>query len=297
MNMLKITAYKIAWFFLVILLVGGAGNTLLAQELGQETEMTSVEVIDDSGKFVIGLYFGGWTLNPIIGGFEEDLSDELGEQIREEIIDEIKLLNPFIQATDYSNNFSFDSSGPSYGLELRYYPKGRFGSFSLGLSLDKLGMKISGVGSVRQNFDDSTYAEANGSGEIILNPVFTTLSVRWDFMPRWRVSPYYSMGLGVAVLGKEKRSGDAIDYDKTDSVSWEYAGVYNWAAGSYNVAGADQLSLKEIEAEGDFNIPNILPLLLINLGVRAEIMPFLVLRGELGFYDGIAFRLGVSGRF
>ncbi len=278
-------------------MLGVTGNALLAQELEQETEMTSVAVIDDSGKFVIGLYYGGWTLNPIIGSFEADLSDELGEQIREEIIEEIKLLNPFIQATDYSNSFSFDSSGPSYGLEFRYYPQGRFGSFSLGLSMDKLGMKISGVGSVRQNFDDNTYAEANGSGEVILNPLFTTLSVRWDFMPRWRVSPYYSMGLGLAVLGKEKRSGDAINYDKTDSVSWEYEGVYHWAAGSYKVAGADQLSLREVEEESDFNIPNILPLFLVNLGVRADIMPFLVLRGEVGFYDGIAFRLGVSGRF
>jgi hypothetical protein len=295
--MLKTTAYKIGWTFLAILLLGVYTNPLLAQQPEQEAEMTSVAVIDDSGKFVIGLYYGGWTLNILKSAFEEALSDELGEQIREEIIDEIKQLNPFIQPTDFTNEFSFDSSGPSYGLELRYYPQGRFGAFSLGLSVDKLGMKISGVGNVRQNFDDNTYAEADGTGEVILNPVFTTLSFRWDFMPRWRVSPYYSMGLGLAVIGKEKMSGDAINYDKTDSLSWEYEGVYNWVAGRYNVAGADQMSLKEAEEQGDFNVPNILPLLLVNLGVRADILPYLVLRGEVGFYDGIAFRLGVSGRF
>ena len=35
----------------------------------------------------------------------------------------------------------------------------------------------------------------------------------------------------------------------------------------------------------------------VNLGVRAEITPNLLVRAEAGFWDGIAFRLGVSGRF
>lgn len=272
-------------------------GVLMAQQPSQEEQLSSVAIIDESGKFEIGVYYGRWTLNPILSQFEADLGEELGQQIRDAIIDEVRDLNPYIAGTDSVDNFAFDSSGPSYGLEARFYPQGRLGSFSLGLSIDKLTMRISGEGSVSQNFDDGTSAEAGGSGEIVLSPLFTTLSFRWDIMPRWRISPYYSMGLGVAALGGGGASGDVQTSDNGEGLSWEYAGTYTWAAGDYTVSGSDQLTIKEAEEEGDFNIPGILPLIAINLGVRAEITPNLLLRAEAGFWDGIAFRFGVSGRF
>jgi hypothetical protein len=105
------------------------------------------------------------------------------------------------------------------------------------------------------------------------------------------------MGLGLASLGGGSSSGDAQASDNDDGLSWEYEGTYKWAAGDYTVSGSDQLTLQEAEEEGDFNIPGILPLIAINLGVRAEITPNLLVRAEAGFWDGIALRLGVSGRF
>ncbi len=283
----------------MILLFAGAQDAVYGRPFQQDSQPTAVEVTDDSGKFEIGIYYARWTLNPIISSFRDSLNEELGKQIRDDVVDRVlDKYNRFLRPTDFEEDFSFDASGPNYGIEFRYYPQGRLGSFSMGLSLDKIKMRIAGEGSVRQNFDDQTYAEADGSGEIILSPIFTSLSFRWDFMPRWRVTPYYSMGLGLAVVGKEKRSGETVDYDKSDRITWEYEGFYHWVTGPIKLdEGGDQLTLKEAEEEGDFNIPNIFPLIMINFGVRAEIMPYLYLRGEVGFYDGLAVRFGISGRF
>lgn len=294
---MKRTAWKTGLICIALIVIFGSGYGLYGQQAEQDPEISSVMVIDDSGKFEIGLYYGRWTLNPIISQFEEDLAEELGDRIRQEINDELMRLNPFLQPTTYVDDFTFDASGPNYGLEFRFYPQGRLGAFSLGLSFDKVSMRIFGEGKTLQNYDDGTYAEADGTGEIILRPLFTTLSFRWDFMPRWRVSPYYSMGVGLAAIGKVKESGDAINYDKSDHLTWEYDGRYVWIGPDYTISGSGQLTLKEAEEEGDFNIPNILPLLTLNLGVRAEITPNLLLRGEIGFWDGVGFRLGVSGRF
>ncbi len=281
--------------FCLMLLASGIG--LYGQQAEQDQELSSVAVIDDSGKFEIGVYYGRWTLNPLISQFEESLSTELGEQIREEINDELMNLNPFLLPTTYSDQFSFDSSGPNYGLELRFYPQGRLGAFSLGLSIDKVTMRIYGEGNTRQNYDDGSYAEASGTGEVILRPLFTTLSFRWDFVPRWRVTPYFSVAAGMASIGKVKQSGETVDYDRTDNVTWEYEGQYNWVGPDYSISGGGTMTLKEAEEEGDFNIPNILPLISLNFGARAEITPNLLVRAEIGFWDGLGYRLGISGRF
>jgi len=294
---MKRTPWKKGLSCVTLILIMGSGYGLLGQQEDQDPEISSVAVIDDSGKFEIGIYLGRWTLNPIISQFEEDLSEQLGEQIREEINDELLSLNPFLRPTTFTDDFSFDSSGPNYGLEFRFYPQGRLGACSRGRSLDKVSMRIYGEGATVQNYDDGTYAEASGTGEIILRPLFTTLSFRWDFMPRWRVSPYYSMGIGLAAIGKVKESGDTIDYDKSDGLNWEYAGTYNWIGPDYSLSGSGRMTLKEAEEEGEFNIPNILPLVTLNLGARLEITPNLLLRGEIGFWDGLGYRLGISGRF
>jgi hypothetical protein len=241
LRQMKRTAWHTGLIGLALLAIFGSGYGLYGQQAEQDPEISSVSVIDDSGKFEIGVYYGRWTLNPIISQFEEDLAE--------------------------------------------------------GLSFDKVTMRIYGEGNTLQKYDDGTYAEADGSGEVLLRPIFATLSFRWDFVPRWRVSPYYSMGVGLASVGKVKESGDAINYDKTDHLTWEYDGRYVWVGPNYSISGSGRLTLKEAEEEGDFNIPNILPLISLNLGVRAEITPYLLLRGEIGFWDGIGYRLGISGRF
>lgn len=268
-------------FVLIFLLLFSSGY---AQEVEPRTELPELQFSDESGKFEISLHFSMWTIDVIKGAFEDKLNDELGEEIRNEVTKTVRGdYNPGVVLSGSEVDLAFDSGGYNYGMELRYYPKGRDGSFSLGLAFDKARMRLTEQGNVRQNFLDGTFATAEGTAEITLNPWFTTLSVRWDVKPGWIVSPYFIMGLGVAALNGE--------------VNYDYSGEYNTAVGVEPVEGSEQKTIKEAEEDMSVNIPNVLPLLQLNVGVRAEIMRFLSLKVEAGFWDGFLLRVGISGRF
>lgn len=272
---------------MIFIILGAFSMASASQD--PQVEIPEVRVYDDSGKFEIGIYYGRWTVNPIIGALEDPLTEGLGEEIRDAITNELRGLGYPVVPGGYEEEFTFDSGGPNYGIEFRYYPRGRSGSFSLGLAIEKVTMRIEAEGNVRQDYQENTTAQADGTGEIELRPLFTILNFRWDFGPTWRVTPYYVMGLGVAALNMD-------DIDK-NYVSYEYSGSYSGFGQSESVEGGDTLTLQDAEDEGSTNIPNILPLLQIGLGVRATITPNLSLKGEVNFWDGLVYRFGISGRF
>lgn len=279
-------AYMVCVPLTFLLLVQGVYG--LQTEQGTEVPLIFEDGV--SGKIEIAVYYGRWSLNLFKGLFEDDLIDEISEEIQEELINQVRdirvVVPPIPTATKFDQDFAFDSGGPNYGLEIRFYPKGREGVFSLGFSLDKTKMRLTIQGDVRQDFNDGSYAEVKDSlGEITLNPLFTNLNFRWDFKPGWRVTPYFVFGVGVAALNGEVR--------------YDYIGSYRWQAFEQQVGESEIKPIKEAEEEPDvdFNLPNILPLLQLNLGVRVEIIPHLHLRAEAGIWDGFALRAGVGYRF
>ena len=181
------------------------------------------------------------------------------------------------------HNLIFGSSGSVYGFELRFYPGGRYSSFSLGVSIEKTHMSAKVEGPVTVQFNDGSHAEMDAEGNIELNPLFTNLSFRWDIKPSWAITPYFILGLGVAALNGE--------------VSYKYNGTYFWAGGTEDHEDEDSRDIKEAEEDTDFNLPNILPLLQITLGVRAEVIPHLHLRAEAGVWNGIILRAGLAYKF
>ena len=138
-------------------------------------------------------------------------------------------------------------------------------------------------GPLRQDFSNGAYAEVEAEGYIDLSPITTNLSVRWDFAPRWLVSPYLVFGLGVAAL-----KGD---------VGYSYDGLLEWAGPSETLTDSDVKTFQQLEEDIDFNIPNIFVLLQMNLGLRAVIKKHLILNVEAGFWDGIVIRGGLGVRF
>lgn len=255
-----------------------------AQQVEPKAELPELLLSDESGKFEISVHFSMWTIDVIKGAFESRLEEELGDEIRNEITKIVKSdYNPGVVESNGEDDLTFDSGGHNYGLELRYYPKGRDGSFSLGLSIDKAKMRLTDQGNVRQSYQDGTYAVAEGKGEITLNPLFTTLNVRWDIIPDWFVTPFCVVGLGVAAMRGE--------------VKYDASGSYNSTLGTYDVEVSEQKMIKEAEEDMSENIPNILPLLQLNIGARAQITDYLNLKVEVGFWDGFILRFGVSGRF
>jgi hypothetical protein len=258
-------------------------NMTFANQVENETEIPSIVKKQKSGKFEIGFHSSLWTLDFIKSLFESAISNELGGEIKNEMYKEIKETHPDLNQSDYEKDLLFDSGGHNFGLELRYYPNGKDGAFSLGLSFDKARMRFSVEGPVRLNYLNGTYATVDSFTEVILNPLFTSLNFRWDMVPHWRVTPFVILGFGIAAMKGE--------------YYYEYAGIYKWAGVDETIEDSKQQTIKEAEENWDLSIPNILPLLQVNIGVRARIIPNLYVKAETGFWNGFILRAGISGRF
>jgi hypothetical protein len=274
---------KISLIF-VILFSFPLAQSVFAQQEGQEGEPPRL-IFDDgiAGKLEVDVHYGYWTLDVFKGLFEDDINKELSNEIADEITTKVRESGYNIVNVGSDHTLVFGSSGSVYGFELRFYPGGRYSSFSLGVSIEKTHMELTVEGPVSVQFNDGSYAEMDAVANVVLNPLFTNLSFRWDFMPEWRVTPYFVLGLGVAALNGE--------------VSYQYNGTYYWIGGTEQHEDEDTRDIKEAEEDADFNMPNILPLLQLSLGVRAEVIPHLHLKAELGIWDGFILRAGIAYRF
>jgi hypothetical protein len=238
-----------------------------------------------AGKLEIGIHYGPWTLKPISNYFEDELLVEISKEVRKRVNDELSRLYPGVgdYVTGYEDALVFGSSGSNFGVEIRFYPKGKEGSFSLGFSVEKTKIKVKAEGPITQYYEYGVTSTVDGLGYITTNPLTMNLSFRWDINPAWRISPYFVCGFGLATLVGE--------------VNYEWVGTYNWRNLSGQLSGSDTLTFQDVEWEFDENIPNIFYLIQLNLGVRARITPNVYLNAEAGFWDGMLFRAGVFYRF
>ncbi|MGD9347759.1 MAG: hypothetical protein PVH84_17990 [Candidatus Aminicenantes bacterium] len=237
-----------------------------------------------SGKLQIGIHYGPWTLKPFSNYFEDDLLNEISKEIRERVNNAIFGSIPWgDKVTDYDDELDFSTSGHNIGLEIRFYPKGPEGSFSLGLSVERTKIKIKAEGPVNQYYILGASSSVDGLGYITTDPLTVNLSFRWDTSPSWRVSPYFVVGFGLAKLIGE--------------VGYQWTGTYQYQNIIEQTDGSDILTLEEVEWEIEENIPNIFYLFQLNIGVRARITPNFFLNGEIGFWNGMVFRAGVAYGF
>jgi len=281
---MKQKSWKKSSFVFVILIAFVLIQSGFTQQDEQEEELPRL-IFDDgiAGKLEVEVHYGYWTLDLFKGIFEDDLTQSLSDEIAEEIAIEINESGHKIAKAGHNHNLVFGSSGSIFGFELRFYPGGRYSSFSLGVSIEKTHMNVTVEGPVNVQFNDGSYAEMDAVGIVELNPLFTNISFRWDIKPEWAVTPYFVLGLGVAALNGEVR--------------YNYNGTYYWAGGREAHQDEDMRDIKEAEEDTDFNLPNILPLLQINIGVRAEVIPHLHLKAEAGIWDGFILRAGIAYKF
>src|SRR4030042_4215726 len=71
---------------------------------------------------------------------------------------------------------------------------------SIGVSLEKTRIKVMMKGPLTQRYTDGSAATVEGDSVVETNPLTTNLSFRWDFVPSWRVTPYFILGLGIGPL-------------------------------------------------------------------------------------------------
>lgn len=252
------------------------------------------------GSLELSFHYGTWSLNLIRSTVEDGINDALESELRDRILEEIQQDYPGLQETSYSQNIEFDSGGENYGFELRWYPGGSAGSFSLGLSLEKTRMTVtlptvtSEMALQDPQSQQTGSFQGNASGtKFEMNPLSFHLNFRWDIKPSWKVHPYFTIGFGFA-------SGSAVDQG---TVTYSYTGDLNIdGGGTEHYEGSEEKTFKEIEEEleeegEDFFLPGFLPFVQMNFGIKAEFTQNLHLLIDAGVLNGFILRAGLSLRF
>jgi hypothetical protein len=249
------------------------------------------------GHWEFGIHYSRWSLNLVKSLIEDSLSDTVASDLKDKILEDIQADYPSKKETGYSQKIAFDSSGDNFGAEVRFYPGGRHGSFSLGFSVEKSTMKVNlpEVEATLEWEDEITHQtgtfNGNATGEFLLKPLSFHLSVRWDIFPSAGLHPYITLGVGAA-------TGKAID---KATYSFSYTGTLNVPGDPpKEYSGSDSKTLKELkdeqEAKGeDFSIPlHFLPFVQLNLGLKGRLTDDIYLLVDAGVWDGFLLRAGVA---
>ncbi len=236
------------------------------------------------GRLELSVHYSSWTVDPVTSLFEDSLNEELGGAIQDEINEELNKRYPGLVAGPFTSDLSFDSEGANYGIELRYYVRGRAGTFSLGVSLEQTNIKFTMAGTARQEFTNGGLALAEAEAAIETKPFSTNISFRWEMgRPTARVKPYFTIGIGFAPL--------------KGTFSFGYFATYTIGPASETFEDAQSKTFPELSEDLEFEIPDFLLVVQLHFGLKIEIFKGLFIQGEAGFWDGLLLRGGLGYRF
>jgi len=251
------------------------------------------------GHFEFGFHYSQWSIDILRGTIEEGISDALESDLIDEFLEELRKDHPSLIDTDYDQSVSFDSGGDNYGFEIRWYPGGHNGSFSLGLSIEKTTMRVSlpEVSASMTLEEEDTGKSASFQGAVTnaqfeISPLSFHLSFRWDINPSWKVRPYITFGFGAA-------SGTALE-EGTLTATWSGdLNIDGEAPESYS--GSESKTFKELkdemEEEGDdFFLPGFVPFVQLNFGLKAALSENFHILIDAGIWDGFLLRGGIAIR-
>jgi hypothetical protein len=252
------------------------------------------------GRWEFGFHYSRWGLNLVKSLIEDKLNDTVSSNLADKILGDIQADYPWIWKTGYHQNISFDSSGDNYGAEVRYFPAGWYGSFSIGLSVEQSTMKVGfpAVAATMDLIDGDTRATGtftgNANGEFLIKPLSFHLSFRWEIFPTAGIHPYFTIGVGAS-------TANAID---TSKYAYSYTGTLTTPQGHRReYSGSESKTLKELrdeqEAKGEkFDIPtSFLPILQLSVGLRGRLTENLYALVDAGIWDGFLLRGGLAFRF
>ncbi len=250
------------------------------------------------GHFEFNLHYGRWSMNLLRPIIEDMLNEALEEHLKKNFLEDIQADHPELVEKAYSQQVRFDSSGANYGLELRWYPGGENGSFSLGLAVEKTSMKV-GLPEVSAAYElEETLSHqkadfaGRASGEFLIKPLSFHLSFRWDIIPSSPVHPFLTFGVGASGGSALEQSTLSYSYEGTLRVTGKPEEGYS---------GGETKTLQELkserEAEGeDFPLPGFFPFIQLDIGLKARLTRNLHLLVAAGIWDGFLLRGGLSLR-
>ena len=251
------------------------------------------------GYFEFGFHYSQWSLDLIGGMIEEEIGDAFKNDIKDEILEDVREDYPTLVEKSYSQSVSFDSGGDNYGFEVRWYPSGQFGSFSIGLSVEKTEMRVSlpDVTVSMELEEPNTLQEASFSGsaksaQFVIRPTSFHLHFRWDIMPTARLRPYFTFGAGLA-------TGSVLS-KASYSVQWS-GQLQRLGEPLENYSGSESKTLEQLkdeqEAKGeDFFLPSVFPIIQLNFGIKGELSENLFLLVDAGIWNGFIIRGGIAFR-
>lgn len=250
------------------------------------------------GHWEFGGHYGRWTLDILGSKANELLNDALDTELRDRILETIQEDHPSLSLTNYQQTINFDSSGDDFGASIRWYPGGHRGSFSLGVSVEKSKFKIVPAAAVLMQLQDqvsSQTATFDGTADAtaILKAMSFLLTMRWDIFPSKAVHPYITFGGGIS-------TSKALD---DSSVAYSYSGQLTGNAVSpQTVSGSETKTLRQLrddamnDDENDFPIPNFLPFIQLNLGLKVRLTKMVQVLVDIGVFDGFMASAGLAIR-
>lgn len=250
----------------------------------QEQQVIPEGIMEEKGgHFEIDVHFSAWSIDPAKGAFEGTLTKKIANEIRDQVTGQLRAIyGNKLAPSSYEHSLSLDSQGSNFGFEVRYYPLGKRGSMSIGLSLEKTRIKVMMKGPVTQRYADGSTATVEGDAYVETKPLTTNLSFRWDFVPSWRVTPYIVLGLGIGPL--------------EGTASYVYTGTYRRGSAQSNVSGDKTKTFEELREEEEIDLDRFI-LLHTALGVKGYVYKGLMVKAEVGFWDGLLLRCGLAYRF
>jgi len=253
-------------------------------EVGQEQQVIPEGIVEKGGgHFEVEVHYAVWSVDPAKGAFEGTLTKKAANEIRDNLTEQLKAMyGGKLAPSSYEQSLSFNSEGSNYGFEVRYYPLGRRGSMSIGLSLEKTRIKLLMKGPVTQRYADGSVATVEGDAFVETNPLTTNLSFRWDIVPSWKITPYFVFGLGIGPLN--------------GAAAYVYSGNFRRGSAQSSVSGEETKTFDELREEGEIDLDRFI-LLHTALGVKGNVYKGLILKGEVGFWDGLILRGGLAYRF
>ena len=228
------------------------------------------------GEWEVSLHYGSWNLSLLESYLEGVLEDAVADELKEVIIEEHPEKSGLEE--EYYQDLNLDSTGNNFGVEMRLYPTGKGGSFSLGLSLEKTEMEVDLESLASYQFADGSYFEGSGSSKLLIDPISYHLSFRWDMAPSGRLHPYFSLGLGLASL--------------TGYLYYEANGEFYDAATeeSESEAYVDEVDLEDLKLK-------ITPIIVqLNLGLKLRISEDFHFLVDAGIWNGFLVRGSVAYR-
>jgi hypothetical protein len=251
------------------------------------------------GHFEFSGHYGRWSLNLLGNTAEKLLNDATEDEFQNSILENIQEDYPGLSTTSYEQAIVFDSSGEDFGAGFRWYPGGRRGAFSLGVSVEKSSFKVLPTATLLMALQDGGTLETaafNGTAEAsaIIKAMSFLLTLRWDLFPTKAIHPYITFGGGIS-------TAKALD----DSyVSYSYTGQLSGDAVTTpeDYTGGETKTLRELrdealaDEETNFPIPNFLPFIQLNLGLKVHLTKSIHLFVDAGVFDGLMATAGLAIR-